>query len=67
MYKLFIQIIIPVFILGGCADADGNETVSLEHEIIRKLLDNPNLDSYFHVGVPPKEIVGNYKQWLISV
>jgi len=54
MYKFFIQIIIPMFILNGCANADGNETVSLEYEIIRKLLDNPNLDSCFHVGVFPQ-------------
>jgi len=31
MYKFFIQIIISMFILGRCANADGNETVSLGH------------------------------------
>lgn len=58
VYKFLIRIIIPVFILAGCAGSDeknkADEAVLLKHEIIEELLDNPGLDSYFYIDIFPQ-------------
>lgn len=59
MYKFLVQMIVPLFILTGCANADENgnkadEASLLGHKIVQKLLDNPDLNSYFHVDVLPQ-------------